>query len=107
MAANGNGRARTALLSLALLLAAGRAEAAEPFRIGVIEDLNGTYSGNGGPNSVLATKMAVEDFGGTVQGAPIEILGADHQNKADIGSTVARQWFDTEQVDAIMDLTTS
>ena len=51
--------------------------------------------------------MAVEDFGGKVQGAPIEIISADHQNKPDIASNIARQWYDTEQVDAIMELTTS
>ena len=51
--------------------------------------------------------MAVEDFGGKVQGAPIEIVNADHQNKPDIASNIARQWYDTEQVDAIMELTTS
>ncbi|MBV0891183.1 ABC transporter substrate-binding protein [Paracoccus sp. Z118] len=76
-------------------------------KIGILNDQSGPYSALGGVGSVEAARMAVEDFGGTVQGAPIEILGADHQNKADIGSTVARQWFDTEQVDAIMDLTTS
>jgi branched-chain amino acid transport system substrate-binding protein len=51
--------------------------------------------------------MAVEDFGGTVLGAPVEIVSADHQNKADIASNIARQWYDTEQVDAVMELTTS
>lgn len=51
--------------------------------------------------------MAVEDFGGTVLGQPVEVVTADHQNKADIASNIARQWYDTEQVDAIMELTTS
>lgn len=58
-----------AVIACAVVIGIGAsAQAAEPFRIGVVEDLNGTYSGNGGPNSVLATKMAVEDFGGTVLG---------------------------------------
>ncbi|HEY1384375.1 MAG TPA: ABC transporter substrate-binding protein, partial [Dongiaceae bacterium] len=61
----------------------------------------------GGKWSVEAAKMAVEDFGGKVQGAPIEVISADHQNKPDIASNIARQWYDTEQVDSIMELTTS
>ena len=86
-------------IALAILigLAAG-ARAEEPFRIGVVEDLNGTYSGNGGPNSVLATKMAVEDFGGTVLGRPIEVIGVDHQTKPDIGVNLARQLIDQSHV---------
>ncbi len=80
-----------------ITLAAG-AHAQLPFRIGVVEDLNGTYSGNGGPNSVLATKMAVEDFGGTVLGRPIEVIGVDHQTKPDIGSNLARQLIDQDHV---------
>ena len=76
-------------------------------KIGVLNDQSGPYSALGGVGSVEAARMAAEDFGGTVLGAPIEILGADHQNKADVGSTIARQWFDTDDVDAIMDLTTS
>ena len=51
--------------------------------------------------------MAVEDFGGKVLGAPVEIITADHQNKPDVASNIARQWYDTEKVDAIMELTTS
>ena len=77
------------------------AQAADPFRIGVIEDLNGTYSGNGGPNSVLATRMAVEDFGGTVLGRTIEVIGVDHQTKPDIGVTLARQLIDQSRVSMI------
>ncbi|KEX95489.1 ABC transporter substrate-binding protein, partial [Brucella neotomae] len=57
--------------------------------------------------SYEAAKMAAEDFGGTVLGAPIEIITADHQNKPDVASNIARQWYDTEQVDSIMELTTS
>ena len=76
-------------------------------KIGILNDMSGPYSALGGQGSVEAAKMAVEDFGGTVQGAPVEVVGADHQNKADIGATIARQWFDAEQVDTIMDLTTS
>ena len=76
----------------------GAAQAAEPFRIGVVEDLNGTYSGNGGPNSVLATKMAVEDFGGTVLGRPIEVIAVDHQTKPDLGVNLTKQLIDQSHV---------
>ncbi len=76
--------------------AAARAE--EPFRIGIVEDLSGTYSGNGGPNSVLATKMAAEDFGGTVLGRTIEVIAVDHQTKPDLGVTLSRQLIDQSHV---------
>src|SRR5690606_21061398 len=76
-------------------------------KIGILNDQSGVYADFGGKWSVEAAKMAVEDFGGTLQGAPIEIVDADHQNKPDIASNIARQWYDTEQVDAIMELTTS
>ncbi len=76
-------------------------------KIGILNDQSGVYADFGGKWSVEAAKMAVEDFGGTLQGAPIEIISADHQNKPDIASNIARQWYDTEQVDTIMELTTS
>jgi len=76
-------------------------------KIGILNDQSGVYADFGGKSSVEAAKMAVEDFGGKVLGAPIEIVDADHQNKPDIASNIARQWYDTEQVDAIMELTTS
>jgi branched-chain amino acid transport system substrate-binding protein len=76
-------------------------------KIGILNDQSGVYADFGGKWSVEAAKMAVEDFGGKVQGAPIEVINADHQNKPDIASNIARKWYDTEQVDAIMELTTS
>jgi branched-chain amino acid transport system substrate-binding protein len=76
-------------------------------KIGILNDQSGVYADFGGKWSFEAAKMAVEDFGGKVQGAPIEVISADHQNKPDIASNIARQWYDTEQVDAIMELTTS
>ena len=75
--------------------------------IGVLTDLSGLYSDTNGKGSVLAAQMAVEDFGGSVAGMPIEVVSADHQNKPDIGSTIAREWYDTEHVDAIVDVPTS
>jgi branched-chain amino acid transport system substrate-binding protein len=68
-------------------------------RIGVLNDQSGLYADLGGPGSVVAARMAVEDAGGTVLGKPIEVVAADHQNKADIGAAIARRWFDTEKVD--------
>ena len=68
-------------------------------RIGVLNDQSGLYADLGGPGSVVAARMAVEDAGGTVLGKPVEIVVADHQNKADIGAAIARRWFDTEKVD--------
>jgi branched-chain amino acid transport system substrate-binding protein len=68
-------------------------------KIGVLNDQSGLYADLGGPGSVTAARMAAEDAGGTVLGKPIEIVFADHQNKADIGVAIARRWFETEGVD--------
>ncbi|WP_375459231.1 ABC transporter substrate-binding protein [uncultured Enterovirga sp.] len=73
-------------------------------RIGVLTDLSGPYADSGGKGSVAAAEMAVKDFGGSVRGKKVEIISADHQNKPDIASTTARRWFDTERVDAVIDL---
>lgn len=100
------------LVSAALLAATAMPAAAAEIsdgkvKIGILNDQSGVYADFGGKWSVEAAKMAVEDFGGKVQGAPVEIVSADHQNKPDIASNIARQWYDTEQVDSIMELTTS
>ncbi|HET6618680.1 MAG TPA: ABC transporter substrate-binding protein [Dongiaceae bacterium] len=101
----------TYLISAALLAALATPAFAEisdgKVKIGILNDQSGVYADFGGKWSVEAAKMAVEDFGGKVQGAPIEVIDADHQNKPDIASNIARKWYDTEQVDAIMELTTS
>ncbi|MAS10341.1 MAG: ABC transporter permease [Salinisphaera sp.] len=77
-------------------------------RIGVLGDMSGVYStGFSGRGAVAAVKMAVEDFGGEALGEEVEVLSADHQNKADIASATAREWIDREKVDVIMDLTNS
>ncbi|MBC9247145.1 ABC transporter substrate-binding protein [Paracoccus sp. 11-3] len=76
-------------------------------KIGILNDQSGVYADFGGKSSFEAAKMAVEDFGGKVLDAPIEVITADHQNKPDIASNIARQWYDTEQVDSIMELTSS
>lgn len=76
-------------------------------KVGVLTDMSGPYSDNVGAGSVLAAQMAAEDFGGTVNGVPIEIVSADHQNKTDIGGTVAREWFDADGVDAVTEVVSS
>ncbi|NKN34985.1 ABC transporter substrate-binding protein [Agrobacterium sp. a22-2] len=99
------------IASMALVLASSTSAFADAsdgkVKIGILNDQSGVYADFGGKSSVEAAKMAIEDFGGKVLGVPVEIVDADHQNKADIASNIARQWFDTEQVDAIMELTTS
>lgn len=74
----------------------------KPFRIGVIDDMSGTFADNGGPGTALSVRMAVEDFGGAVLGRPIEIVVADHQSKADVGSAQARQFIDERGVSVIL-----
>jgi branched-chain amino acid transport system substrate-binding protein len=96
----------------ALVALAGGASAADKIsdgvvKIGVLTDMTGYYSDLAGPGSVLAAQMAVEDFGGKVLGKPIQVISADHQNKADVASNTARKWFDEEKVDVIADLVSS
>lgn len=99
------------IASLAIVLASSTAALADAsdgkVKIGILNDQSGVYADFGGKSSVEAAKMAIEDYGGKVLGVPVEIVDADHQNKPDIASNIARQWYDTEQVDAIMELTTS
>ena len=75
--------------------------------IGVLNDRSGIYADFGGPGSELAARMAIEDFGGKVNGMPIQVIAADHQNKPDVGSTIARKWIDEDGVDMIADVPTS
>jgi branched-chain amino acid transport system substrate-binding protein len=76
-------------------------------KIGIMNDQSGPLSSISGPGSVTAARMAVDDFGGKVLGAPIDIVVADHQNKTDVGSTIARTWFDVNGVDVIADIANS
>jgi len=73
-------------------------------KVGVLADMSGLYSDLSGIGSVVAARMAAEDFGGTVLGRKIEIVSADHQNKPDIGSNIAREWIERQGVDAIADV---
>src|SRR6202051_824233 len=72
-------------------------------KIGVLTDMSSLYADIGGPNAVVAVKMAVEDSGLTKKGWKIDVVGGDHQNKPDVGVNIARQWIDNDKVDAIAD----
>ncbi len=94
---------RNLCLSTALALSMQAAGAAEPIKIGVLNDQSGVFADNGGIGSVAAAKLAAEDFGGEILGRKIEVISADHQNKPDIAAATARRWFDTEGVNMIAD----
>jgi branched-chain amino acid transport system substrate-binding protein len=99
------------LLPAALLAAFGAASAQAAddghLKIGVLSDMSGLYADLSGPGAVASVKMAVEDAGGSAAGMAIEVVSGDHQNKADIGATMARQWFDESGVDVIVDVPNS
>jgi len=76
-------------------------------KIGVMNDMSGLYSDISGRGSVVAARMAVEDFGAVAKGMKVEIVGADHQNKPDVGSNIVRSWIDLDKVDVIVDVPTS
>lgn len=76
-------------------------------KIGVLNDQSGTYADLAGPGSVVAARMAIEDFGAAKKGMKVEVVVADHQNKPEVGSNIARQWYDVDKVDVIVDVPTS
>jgi branched-chain amino acid transport system substrate-binding protein len=80
---------------------------AEGVKIGILNDQSGVYADYGGKYSLEAARMAIEDFGGSVLGEKIEIVSADHQNKPDLATSIARRWYEVEGVDMITELTTS
>jgi Periplasmic binding protein len=95
---------------LALALASGAAQAQVTdgvVKIGVMTDMAGLYSDISGPGSVVAARMAAEDSGVAAKGIKVEVLGADHQNKPDVGSNIVRRWIDVDNVDVIVDVPTS
>ena len=94
-----------ALLALALTLPASAQE--KVLKIGVLTDMSSVAVDEMGPGSVLAAQIAAEDMGGTVAGMKIQIIAGDHQQKPDVGVSVARRWFDQEDVDAIVDVPNS
>src|SRR6516165_10696513 len=98
------------LTALAVMFGCGCAQAQYSdgsIKIGVMNDMSGTYSDLSGQGSVIAARMAVEDFGAAAKGMKVEIVGADHQNKPDVGSNVVRTWIDVDKVDVIVDVPTS
>src|ERR1700727_2962432 len=76
-------------------------------KIGALSDQSGLYSDLGGPGSTLAAQMAIEDSGLTAKGWKIDIISGDHQNKPDVGVNIARQWFDVDKVNVIVDVPNS
>jgi branched-chain amino acid transport system substrate-binding protein len=76
-------------------------------KIGVLTDMSSLYADATGKGSVAAVQMAIADYGGKVKGKPVEMISADHQNKPDVGVSIARNWYDNEKVDAIFDVPTS
>src|SRR5437868_9380462 len=98
------------LTALAVVFGCGCAQAQYSdgsIKIGVMNDMSGTYADLSGQGSVIAARMAVEDFGAAAKGMKVEIVGADHQNKPDVGSNVVRTWIDVDKVDMIVDVPTS
>lgn len=106
---------KLSITAAASLLALGLATSAQAqskisgdtIKIGIITDISGLYSDIGGNGSVEAIRMAIADAGGTIGGKKIELLFADHQNKADVASSKAREWFDTQGVDMLIGGTNS
>ncbi len=97
-----------AAVSLAFAAAGAQAQVSDGVvRVGVLSDMSSLYSDIGGPGSVVAARMAVEDFGAAKKGLKVEIFSGDHQNKPDVGSSIASQWYDVDKVDAIFDVPTS
>ncbi|MGC3987070.1 MAG: ABC transporter substrate-binding protein [Pseudorhodoferax sp.] len=94
-------------LVLAACLATGAAQAQDKVRIGFITDMSSLYADVDGKGGATAIQMAIDDFGGKVNGLPIELLSADHQNKADIAASKAREWMDTQGLSMLVGGTTS
>lgn len=94
------------LLALPAISQAGPVSG-DKVKIGILTDMSGVYASVGGKGSVIAAQMAISDFGGKVLDKPIELISADHQNKADIAVGKAREWFDIQGVDMVNDLLNS
>jgi branched-chain amino acid transport system substrate-binding protein len=101
-------KSATGLLLGLIYLSTSCADAGDrAVRIGVLNDMSSVYADFQGPGSVISAQLAVEDFGGSVAGKPIEVVAGDHQNKPDVGKSVAQKWYDEDGVDAIADLPNS
>lgn len=99
--------ATAAILSPLVAPAAHAQISDDVVKIGVLTDMTGPYADATGPGSVEAVRMAIADFGGKVAGKPIEMVDADHQNKADVGAAIGRRWYENEKVDVIVDFANS
>jgi branched-chain amino acid transport system substrate-binding protein len=96
------------LAALAVMLACGTASAQQVnVKVGVLSDMSSLYSDVGGPGSVVAAKMAIADFAKANPNVKVTLVSGDHQNKPDIGSQMANQWFDVDKVDVIVDVPNS
>ena len=93
--------------STGLIRPARAQAAATPIKVAILTDMSSVYAITGGMGSVEAARMAIDEFGGAVNGRKIELLWADHQNKPDVGSAIARQWYDVEGVQAVCDMPNS
>src|ERR1700749_5175305 len=82
-------------------------EDSQPIKLGVILDMSGPYADATGEGSVTAARMAIGDFGGKLLGRPVEFLSADHQNKPDIATNIAKRWYDADGVTELLDVATS
>ncbi|MWB77538.1 ABC transporter substrate-binding protein [Pseudooceanicola sp. 216_PA32_1] len=91
----------------AMMAATGSTAEDGSVKIGVLTDMSGQNSNFGGKGSVVAAELAVEDIGGSALGHPIEIVSADHRNKPDVGASIARQWYENDGVDLIVDIPSS
>jgi len=100
-------KARLVLCAVMAVFLGGAAQAQISVKLGVLNDQSGVYSDLTGQGSVIAARMAVEDFKPAERGIKVDIIAADHQNKPDIGASIARQWYDQEGVDVILDVPTS
>lgn len=84
-----------------------RAAADTPLKFGVLTDMNGLFADSSGKGSVVAAQLAIDEMGGSALGKPIELISGDHQNKPDTGGVIAREWYDTQNVDVILDVPVS
>ncbi len=91
----------------ALMTTAAHAQNPIPVKIGVLTDMSSVYADDTGPGSVVAAKLAIHDFNPAAHNMKVDIVSADHQNKPDVGASIARQWYDTDHVDAVVDVPNS
>ena len=96
------------LTALAVALAASSAQAQQTtVKIGVMSDMSSLYSDIGGPGSTAAAKLAIADFTKANPNVKVELVSADHQNKADVGTGIVNKWYDTDKVDVVIDVPNS